>query len=115
MEKHLFLRFTRHAQSSTFDASLGDARVPRERRQDTHGTSSSSSGLVRLTPGPGAALPQDRVEDPFVAHIPDSNYTGYVVMYATDSAMTMNDRSSWHQVEKQVACPHFCAKTWDSI
>ena len=47
-----------------FEASVGNARVPRERRQDTHGTASSSSGLVRLTPGPGASLPQDLAEDP---------------------------------------------------
>ena len=72
-----------------FDASLGDARVPRERRQDTHGTSSSSSGFARLTLGPGASLPQDLVEDPSVARISVSSYTGYAVMYSTDRTMTI--------------------------
>ena len=104
MDKRLSLRFT-WPSPPPFDASLGD-RVPRERRYEPSGASSSSSGLVRLTLGPGASLPQDLVEDPSVAHISVANYTGYAVMYSADRTMTINDRSTRYQVE-QVACPHF--------
>ena len=88
----------------TFDPSLGDAVVPRERRE-TPGTS-SSSGLVRLTPGPGASLPRDLTEDPTVAHIADSDSSGYVIMYSNDRVATMQDRSIWPRTGR-VVCPHF--------
>ena len=78
----------------------------RERKQDTHGTASSSSDLVRLPPGPGASLPQDLAEDPSVAHTSASYYTGDVVMYSEDRTMTINDRNNLYQVKK-VACPRF--------
>ena len=84
MEKHLCLRFIRHPNLPPFDASLGGARVPRDRRYANPGTPCSSSGLVRPTFDPGASLPQDLTEDPFVAHMPASDYTGDVIMYSMD-------------------------------
>ena len=78
----------------TFDPSLGDTVVPRERRYASPGTS-SSSGLVRLTPGPGASLPRYLTEDPTVAHITVSDSSGYVIMYSTDRVATTRDRSNW--------------------
>ena len=62
-----------------FDPVVGDRKggppptlslVPRERTQDTLGASSSTAGLVRLTPGPGpcASLSLDLTAGPRVAH-----------------------------------------------
>ena len=68
------------------------ASAPRERRKGTQGTSNSSTGPLRLTPGPGASLCQDLTENPNMAHIPASNYTGYVVTYSTGGAMLINEQ-----------------------
>ena len=67
---------------------------------------SSSTSPLLLTPGPGASLPPNLAEDPKVAHIPASNYTGYVVMYSTDKTMTLQYRSDNYQVQK-APCPQF--------
>ena len=86
------------------DAAIGDARDPLKRRQ-----SPDVKFLFRscaFDPLSRCSLPQDLVEDPYVAHIPDSNYTGYVVMYSADRTMLMNDRSSWYQVEKSGMSAH---------
>ena len=64
----------------SFDSTRGDTVVPRE-RSDTPGDS-SSSGLVHLTPGPGAFPPRNLTEEPTVAHIPDSDDSGYVIMHS---------------------------------
>ena len=88
----------------SFDPTRGDTVVPRE-RSATPGAS-SSSGPVRLTPGPGASLPTDLTEEPTVAHIPDSDDSGYVIMYVPNRTMTMDDRSVWPSTGR-VVCPHF--------
>ena len=56
--------------------------------------------LLRLTLGFGASLPLGLTENPSVAHIPASNYTGYVVMYSTDRTMTISGQSDNYQVQK---------------
>ena len=67
-----------------FDESLGDRRsdtplalnlVPRERTHESPGAA-SSSGPVRLTHGPCASVPPNLTEDPRVARIVPSVYTG---------------------------------------
>ena len=96
-----------------FDSPIGDGGslsqcrgcgAPREQRQDTYGTSSSSAGPLRLTLGPGASLPPDLSEEPKVAHIPASNCTGYVVMFSANRTMILQDRSDNYQVQK-IPCP----------
>ena len=41
-----------------------------------------------------------------MAHIPDSYYTGYVAMYASDRTQTESDKNDNYQDQK-VACPQF--------
>ena len=78
-----------------FDESKGDRRtdtpltlslVPRERTHESCGAG-SSSGPVRLTPGPCASLPLDLAEDPLVAKIVPSVYNGHVIMYTKTKVM----------------------------
>jgi len=85
-----------------FDESKGDRRsdtpltlnlVPRERTHESLGAG-SSSGPVRLTPGPCATLPTDLTEDPLVARIVPSMYNGHVIMYTTNKVMTVKERNS---------------------
>ena len=85
-----------------FDESKGDRRtdtsltlslVPRERTQESPGAG-SSSGPVRLTPGPCATLPTGLIEDPLVARIVPTRYNGHVVMYTDNKVMTVQDRHS---------------------
>ena len=79
--------------------------VPHERRYETPGTN-SSSGLVRLTPGPNASLARDLAENHTVAHITVSDASGYVIVYSDDRIATMQDRSIWPRNGRAV-CPHF--------
>ena len=74
-----------------FDESLGDKRrdtpltlnlVPRERSHGSRGAD-SSSGPVRLTPGPCASLPPDLMEGSKVARIAPSTHKGHVIMTRT--------------------------------
>ena len=96
-----------------FDPAMGDRMggppptlrlVLRERTQDTPGAG-SSSGPVRLTPllppGPCASLPPDLTDDPKVAQIVPSTYTGHVVMYTNNKVMTIKERENL----PRTACP----------
>jgi hypothetical protein len=85
-----------------FDESKGDRRtdtpltlslVPRERTHESLGVG-SSSGPVRLTPGPCATLPTDLTEDPMVARIVSTMYNGHVITYTTNKVMTVNERNT---------------------
>ena len=96
LEKSLSQLFARHAWPPKFDESLGDRRrdtplalnlVPRERTHEASGVG-SSSGPVRLTPGPCASLPLDLAEDPLVAKIVPSVYNGHVIMYTNTKVMS---------------------------
>ena len=77
----------------TFDSTRGDTVVPREQSATPGAT--SSSGPVRLTPGPGASRPRDLAEESTIAHIPDADDPSYVIIYSHGRVMTMNDRSVW--------------------
>ena len=59
---------------------------------------------MRPTLGPGASLPLDLAVDPIVAHIPNTTYTGHVVMNSSDRKMTIRDRADSIQ---KVRCPEF--------
>ena len=85
-----------------FDESKGDRRtdpslslslVPRERTRESLGVA-SSSGPVRLTPGPCATLPTGLIEDPLVARIVPSRYNGHVIMYTDNKVMTVQERNA---------------------
>ena len=76
-----------------FDESKGDRRtdtpltlslVPRERTHESPGAG-SSSGPVRVTPGPCATLPTDLTEDPLVARIVPTMYNGHDITQTTRS------------------------------
>ena len=84
-----------------FDESKGDRRtdtpltlslVPRERTHECPGAG-SSSGPVRLTPGPCATLPTGLTEDSLGARIVPSRYNGHVVMYTDNKVMTVQERN----------------------
>ena len=66
--------------------------VPRERSDPG---ASSSSGLVHLTPGPGAVPLRSLAEEPTVAHVPESDDSGYMIMYCLGRAVIVDDRSAW--------------------
>ena len=85
-----------------FDVALGDRRtdtpltlnlVLREQTQESSGAA-SSSGPVRLTPGPCATLPLGLTEDPFVARIVPTRYNGHVIMYTDSKVMTVQERNA---------------------
>ena len=88
-----------------FDPALGGRRggpppalriVPRERTQDTLGSGSNSGPArptLRLSPGPCASLPLDLTDDPKVAQIVPSAYTGHVTMYTNTKVVTIKERS----------------------
>ena len=88
-----------------FDRAMGDRRagppplppsvtlVPRERTQDIPGTG-SSSGPLRLTPGPCACLPPDLTDDPKVARIVPSTDKGHVFMYTNTRIMSIQERGN---------------------
>ena len=87
----------------SFDSSQGDTVVPRERSDPG---ASSTAALVRLSPGPGAAPLRTLTEEPTVAHVPESDDTGYMVMYSSGRTLTVDDRSAWPRTGR-VVCPHF--------
>ena len=85
-----------------FDESKGDRRsdtplalnlVPRERTHESLGVG-SSSGPVRLTPGPCVTLPTDLTEDSLVARIVSTMYNGHVIMYTANKVMTVRERNT---------------------
>ena len=102
-----------------FDESKGDRRtdtpltlslVPRERTHESLGVG-SSSGPVRLTPGPCATLPTDLTEDPLVARIVPTMYNGHVIMYTANKVMTVKERNALigtalPELELQPGVPH---------
>ena len=84
-----------------FDQSRGDRRTdpslslslfPRERTRESPGAA-SSSGPVRLTPGPCATVPTGLTEDPLVARIVPTRYNGHVIMYTDNKVMTVQKRN----------------------
>ena len=75
------------------DTPLTLSLVPRERTHDSPGAG-SSSGPVRLTPGPCATLPTDLTEDPLVARIVPTMYNGHVIMYTDKMVMTVEERNA---------------------
>ena len=75
---------------------------PREWTKYTPGAG-SGSGPVRLAPGPYASLPPDLTDDPKVAQIVSSTYTGHVIMYTNNKVMTIKERSNL----PSTACPSF--------
>ena len=81
--------------------------VPREWTPDTLGASSSAGGPVRLSPGPGASLPLAIEYDHSVAHIPDSSYTGHVIMYSSHSKMIIMERAD--SIQQKLHVPSLCA------
>ena len=77
----------------SFDPTLGDTVVPRERRGAPR--ANSSSDPAHLTPGPSVVSLRTLAEEPTVAHIPESDDSGYMAMYARGRTVTVDDRSAW--------------------